>query len=264
MLIDTHAHLTDPVYGSEKQIVADMEKDGLERIITVGYDMESSLGGYRIARENEAVYCAVGFHPSDVGGMKDGDIDTLLEISRSEKCVAIGEIGLDYHYPDTNKKQQWEGLDKMFDLVFDSALPVVFHVRDADGDMLEKVKKNVGKFKAGGVVHCFSGSLETAKQYIDLGFYISFTGAITFGNARKFPDIIKNLPLERILIETDCPYLTPVPHRGEVNYPKYVKYQAAHIADILGKSAEEIADVTRENAYRLFTKMKRRQIIEKG
>ena len=123
--------------------------------------------------------------------------------------------------------------------------------------MLELVGKNRDKFKKSGVVHCFSGSKETAKRYIDLGFYISFTGSITFRNAEKFPAVIKSLPLDRILVETDCPYLTPVPHRGEINYPRNVKYQAMRIADILGKSFEEISEITTDNAYRLFYKMKR-------
>lgn len=257
MLIDTHAHLTDERYGSPEEIIAGMRADGLERIISVGFDMESSVGAHKIASENDDVYCAVGFHPSDVGKMKDGDYGELLRLSKSEKCVAIGEIGLDYHYPDTNKPVQHKGLEAMFELVKEAELPAIFHIRDADGDMFECVKKNRDKFVKTGVVHCFSGSKETAKEYVDMGFYISFTGSITFKNAAKFPEIIKSLPLERILVETDCPYLTPVPHRGELNYPKYVKYQAMYIAGVLGKSTEEITEITTENAYRLFSKMKR-------
>ncbi len=257
MLIDTHAHLTDERYGSPEEIIAGMRADGLERIVSVGFDMASSLGAHAIAEANEDVYCAVGFHPCDVGGMRKGDYERLLSLSKSDKCVAIGEIGLDYHYPDTDKPVQHKGLETMFELVKEAELPAIFHIRDADGDMLDCVKRNRDKFSKTGVVHCFSGSKETAKEYVDMGFYISFTGAITFKNAAKFPEIIKSIPLDRILVETDCPYLTPVPHRGEINYPKYVKYQSMYIAGVLGKSSEEVANITTENAYRLFSKMKR-------
>lgn len=255
MLIDTHAHLTDRRYGTPDAIIADMKADGLEKIICVGYDMESSLGAFEIAEKNEAVYCAVGFHPSDVAKMKDGDFDALLNMSKGKKTVAIGEIGLDYHYPDTDKKAQAKGLETMFLLAEKSALPVIFHIRDADGDMLCAVEKNLDKFKKKGVVHCFSGSKETALRYVEMGFYISFTGSITFPNATKFPEIIRALPLDRILIETDCPYLTPQPFRGTLNYPKYVKCQAEKIASVLSLPFNEIERITRENSYRLFDKM---------
>lgn len=260
MLIDTHAHLTDEQFGGSREIIADMKADGLERIISVGYDLESSSGSALLAERNEAVYCAVGYHPSEIGRMTDDGLQQLYELSKHEKCVAIGEIGLDYHYPDTNKPVQKSGLEKMLELVESSALPVIFHIREADGDMLKTVKDNINKFKASGVVHCFSGSKETALEYIKLGFYISFTGVISFRNAEKFPEIIKALPKDRILIETDCPYLAPPPHRGEINYPKYVKYQAERIAQILGEDISEVERFTTENAYALFKKMKRARI----
>lgn len=252
MLIDTHAHLTDELYGGCGGIIANMKSDNLEKIITVGFDMESSDGAYEIAKNNADVYCAVGFHPCDVKKIKDGDLDRLLEISRSDKCVAIGEIGLDYHYDDTDKRAQKKGLLQMFELVEAADLPAVFHIRDADGDMLAAVKENISKFKKGGVVHCFSGSKETALDYVNMGFYISFTGVITFRNAAKFPDIIRALPKDRILVETDCPFLAPPPHRGELNYPAYVRYQAEKIAEILGVGFDEVEKTTTENAHRLF------------
>ena len=136
-------------------------------------------------------------------------------------------------------------------------MPLIFHIRDAYEDMENAIKRNYGKIKNGAVVHCYSGSLETALKYIDLGFYISFTGSITFKNAKKFPEIIKALPLDRILIETDCPYLAPTPFRGETNYPKFVCYQAKKIAEILDRDYADIEKITTENAYRFFTKLKR-------
>lgn len=257
MLIDTHAHLTDQRFGGAQEIISNMRADGLERIISVGYDMPSSLGGLEIAENNDAVYCAVGYHPSETGKFTAADNETLLKAAGSEKCAAIGEIGLDYHYDDTDKKTQGRVLGNMADLAEASGLPVIFHIRDAYEDMYAFVKSNRSKFKAGGVVHCFSGSRETAKLYVDMGFYISFTGSITFKNAVKFEDIIRSLPPERILVETDCPYLAPVPHRGETNYPRFVRHQAEKIAQILNREYEEIERLTTNNAYALFTKMRR-------
>lgn len=257
MLIDTHAHLTDERFGGASGIIASMAEDGLERIVTVGYDMPSSLGGLEIAEQNEAVYCAVGYHPSEMNKLQPDDFEKLLSAAKRDKCVAVGEIGLDYHYDDTDKALQTRGLLTMFELARQSGLPVIFHVRDAYEDMYRLVKENRDKFRAGGVVHCFSGSKETAKSYIDMGFHISFTGSVTFKNAVKFPEIIRALPLDRILVETDCPYLAPVPHRGETNYPKYVRCQAEKIAEILQKDYAEIERQTTQNAYALFGKMKR-------
>lgn len=254
MLIDTHAHLTDERIDC-KQVIADMKADGLDRIITVGYNMESSVGSYDIAQTDDRVFCALGIHPSNTNEVKDGDYDKLLELSKNKKVVAIGEIGLDYHYDDTDKvKQQKEFLAQM-DLVKSANLPVAIHLRDAYQDMYNLIKANKDKFSKGGVMHCFSGSKETALQYIDMGFYISFSGTITFKNAKSYPDIIKAIPRDRILIETDCPYLAPTPFRGQLNYPKYVSYQAERIGDILLESPEKIKEITYQNAFRLFDKL---------
>lgn len=259
MLIDTHAHLTDERYGGAEKIIADMPDDGLERIITVGFDLDSSKKCVEIAEHNEAVYCAVGVHPSDTQKLTADPCDELTALSKSPKCVAIGEIGLDYFYPDTDRKVQNYWLDRQFELVQNCGLPVCFHVRDAYEDMFAAVKRNYAKIKNGAVLHCFSGSLETALSYIDMGFYISFSGSITFKNAKKFYDIIPALPLERILIETDSPYLTPHPHRGETNYPKMVRYQAEKIAEIRDMDYAEVERITTDNAYGIFKKMKRTQ-----
>ncbi len=256
MLIDTHAHLTDERYDASR-IIADMHADGLERIISVGFDLNSSARCVEIAEKNDAVYAAVGVHPSDTQKLTADPCEELLKLSRHGKCVAIGEVGLDYFYPDTDKKVQNYWLDRQFDVVAASGLPVCFHVRDAYEDMFAAVKRNGAKIKNGAVLHCFSGSLETALSYIDMGFYISFSGSITFKNAKKFYDIIPALPLDRILVETDSPYLTPHPYRGELNYPKMVRYQAEKIAEIRDMDFAEVEKITTENAYRVFTKMRK-------
>ena len=257
MLIDTHAHLTDEQYYGAGEIIENMQRDNLARIITVGYDEESSKAGLKIATENENIYCAVGVHPDNAQRLTDDPCQRLLALSRSPKCVAFGEIGLDYHYDSTDKAKQNYWLCRQLEMVEEGELPVIFHIRDAYEDMEKVLKQNLNKLKKGAVVHCYSGSLETALKYIDMGFHISFTGSITFKNAKKFPDIIKALPLERIMLETDCPYLAPTPHRGELNYPKFVKYQAERIAEILEMDASEVERITTENAYKFFEKMNR-------
>lgn len=257
MLIDTHAHLTDERYGGGQAIIDSMPEDGLEKIITVGYNLESSLRCLEIARRNKNVYCAVGVHPSDAQELTSDPCEQLLQLSKDDKCVAIGEIGLDYFYPETDRDKQIYWLEKQLDVVLKSGLPVCFHVRDAYEDMDKVLAKNADKLKNGVVMHCFSGSRETAQKYVGMGFYISFSGSVTFKNAKKFYDIVPVVPLDRILIETDCPYLTPHPHRGETNYPRFVRFQAEKIAEILGLSFDEVAAITTDNVYRIFTKMKR-------
>ena len=257
MLIDTHAHLTDSRYDGAESIISSMRADGLEKIITVGYDVESSAECVKIAEEHKDVYCAVGVHPSDAQKLSSDPCERLLKLSRSPKCAAIGEIGLDFFSPVTDLEKQLYWLDRQLEMAGESGLPVCFHVRDAYEDMLRAVKRNISNLKNGAVMHCFSGSLETALTYLDMGFYISFSGSVTFKNAKKFYDIIPALPLDRILVETDCPYLTPHPHRGELNYPRFVRFQAEKIAEIRDMDYAEVERITTENAYRAFPKLLR-------
>lgn len=255
MLTDTHAHLTDERYGVAADIISGMKTDGLDRIITVGFNLESSKECVALAEKNENIYCAVGIHPCDSQQLTSDPCEELLNLSKSVKCVAIGEIGLDYFYPDTDRQKQQYWLDRQFELVKAANLPVCFHVRDAYEDFSAAVKRNSDKMPAGAVLHCFSGSLETAKEFVDLGFYISFSGSVTFKNAKKFYDIVPAVPLDRILIETDSPYLTPHPHRGETNYPRCVRLVAEKIAEIRDMDFEEVARITSQNADRIFTKL---------
>ena len=257
MLIDTHCHLTDARYDGGREIIDSMESDGLEKIITVAYDIPSSYECADLADKNANVYATAGIHPSDACRMdKNYDpIDELRALLKREKVVALGEIGLDYHWGDDKDVQKY-WLRRQLELLGEISLPVSFHVRDSYEDMLAIVKENKSNIKNSGVMHCFSGSYETAKIYVDMGFYISFAGPITFKNNNKADYIIKNIPIERILIETDSPYLTPVPFRGQLNRPAFVRYQAQKIADVLEKDVQEIIDITTNNAYTLFTKMK--------
>lgn len=257
MLIDTHAHLTDERYGGAREIIDNMTADGLERIITVGYDMKSSRECRRIAESNAAIYFDAGVHPSDSQHLTADPADELIALCASPKCVAVGEIGLDYHYDDTDRKTQIYWLERQLEVVEQTGLPVCFHVRDAYEDFETVIRRNLGKLKGGAVLHCFSGSKETAEKFLGLGFYVSFSGSVTFSNAKKFYDIVPVVPRDRILIETDCPYLAPVPYRGTTNYPRYVRKQAEKIAEILDEDYAEIERLTTDNAYRIFPKMQR-------
>lgn len=257
MLTDTHAHLSDPKYGGADEIINNMTRDGLKSIISIGYDVESSTESKNIAERCDNVFFAAGIHPNNTYDLDTSYLSDLKKLLAHPKCVAMGEIGLDYHYDDTDKEKQFKTLTQQLELLSETDLPVVFHIRDSAGDMFDLIKQNMPLIKNSGVIHCYSGSLETALEYIKLGFYISFTGVITFKNAKKFPEIINALPRERVLIETDCPYLAPTPHRGEINYPAYVKFVAEKIAEIWGVTTEETADITTRNAETLFKKLKK-------
>ncbi len=256
-MIDSHAHINDDRYDAGA-VVGDMKKDGLSKIVVVGFDIPSSKRAVELSETYDDLYSAVGVHPSDCEGLTDGQIEELVTLCAHPKTVAFGEIGLDYFYDDVPRSVQREALVRQLYAVERTGLPAVFHLRDAYEDMENIIKEHRNLLKGGAVMHCFSGSKETALKYVDMGFYISFSGSITFKNAVKFPDIIRALPLDRILIETDCPYLTPVPFRGKLNYPAYVRFQAQKIAEILGKDFEEIAEITEQNTYNIFTKMKNR------
>lgn len=254
MLVDTHAHLGGNDTDAES-IIADMEKDGLARIVAVSYDLDSSKRSALIARNNPNVYCAVGVHPSDSQKLTSDPSAELFELAadKENKVVAIGEIGLDYHYDGTDRAVQKYWMERQIKLADSLSLPPVFHIRDAYEDMFEVMEKNSKFLTRSGIMHCYSGSKETAlilsRKY---DFYFSFSGVITFKNAWKYPEIIRSLPIDRLLIETDCPYMTPEPNRGIANKPAFVRYTAMRLAEILGMTLAEVEKLTTENAGRLL------------
>ncbi len=256
MLIDTHAHLTDEKFDGEA-IIAAMPEDKLEKIICIGFDMQSSRDGLALAQKHNAVYAAVGVHPSELLSVTEEDMSELVELSKHPKTVAIGEIGLDYHDEDVPKEVQKKWLVRQLEVVKESGLPAVFHLRDAYGDMYDIIRAHRDCLKAGAVMHCFSGSKETARNYLDMGFYISFSGSVTFKNARNLAEVAPEVPSDRLLVETDCPYLAPTPLRGTVNQPKNVWLTAQKLAELRNCELNEIEKITVDNAYTLFTKMKR-------
>ncbi len=253
MLIDSHAHITDEAFGGEKNVIDTMTADNLEKIVCVGCDVRSSLDSVRAAEEDKRVFCAVGVHPYYPEEVT-ADALTLFEtLAAYEKTVAIGEIGLDYHNDGYDRDAQLGALSAQYELAIRVGLPMIFHVREATGDFTEFVRDRA--FPQSAVMHCFSGSCETAEFFLKKGFYISFSGKITYKNSKRLKEAAAIVPLDRLLIETDAPYLTPAQKMGELNHPKYVAYVRDCIAEIKGVSADEVERATALNAKKLFFKM---------
>jgi len=249
-MIDTHAHLQSERLDY-RRIVDEMVNDGLEKIICVGYDLATSEMGVRIATDHENIFATVGIHPNSVSEAKNGDLEKIYRLSKNKKVVAIGEIGLDYFHKFSDRDTQKRFLLEQLDLAEASGLPIIFHLRDAYLDMQSIINQNKHKIKNGAVMHCFSGSIETARFYTDLGYYISFGGSVTFKNAAK-DEIVKSIPIDRLLAETDCPWMSPEPFRSKVNEPKNVRLVINKLASILQMDFEETERITSENASRLF------------
>lgn len=255
---DSHAHYYDERFESEINESVDCLIDALLRnsashIINVGTSPETSRLAIEQAKRHGNMYTAIGIHPSDTRFLSDIDSE-LAEIERmildkENKCVCLGEIGLDYHYPDTDKEKQMLYFERQLQLAQKLGIPVCIHDRDAHGDTLDTLKKYPG---VTGILHSFSGSKEMAEELVKMGYYISFSGTLTFTNARKPREVAQILPKDKVLIETDCPYLTPHPHRGKINHSGYLSYTNAVLASVWEISEEECAEITAENARRVF------------
>lgn len=251
MLFDTHAHFDDAQFDNDRDAVLKSLKDfNVSNITNIGSSMETSRNSVKLAESYDFVYATVGVHPSEVENLTEADMDELKDLSRHPKVRAIGEIGLDYHYPDDpSPEMQKKWFIRQLDLAKELNMPVVIHDRDSKGECLEILKeKNVSK----GVVHCFSGSAQTAREILDLGMMISFTGVLTFKNARRAIEACRAVPLDRLMIETDCPYMAPEPHRGERNFSGYVEFVARKMAEIKEVSYEELCKITMDNAKRFY------------
>ncbi len=251
MLFDTHAHFDDPQFDSDRdEVIKSLADDGVTRVMNIGANMETSEKAIEIANKYDFIYATVGVHPCDTYDMTDEDIERLRIMAKNNpKVRAIGEIGLDYYFDDTKPDIQKEWFIKQLHLAKELNMPVVIHDRDSKGDAIEILKR---EGISNGVMHCFSGSAETARELVKMGFMISFTGVLTFKNARRAVEACRSIPIERLMIETDCPYMAPEPHRGERNYSGYVKYVARKMAEIKGLSYEETARITMENGLRFY------------
>lgn len=252
MLIDTHAHLDDEQYDKDREeVIKRAENEGLEAIINMSVDLSTAHKAVKLAEEHKIIYAAVGAHPEDIEKHSEKDEDAFAQlIEDNEKVVGVGEIGLDYHFTKDNKELQQEIFIKQLDLARQMAVPVSIHARDAYGDLLAILKKEGRGIR--GVIHCYSGSEEIAKELLKMGWYIGVDGPLTFKNAAKLPELIKTIPLERLLLETDCPYMAPVPKRGKRNEPSYVQYVGQKVAQLRNMEFAEIAAITTANAKALF------------
>ncbi|RKO67958.1 TatD family hydrolase [Desulfofundulus salinus] len=251
-LIDSHAHLDDRKFEADREEMLDRaQKAGVVQIINAGYDLPSSARSISLAAKYPFVFAAVGIHPHDAGGVPEDYLVRLREMSRRRGVVAIGEIGLDYYRDLSPRDVQQRVFREQLALARELGLPVIIHDRDAHGDILDILRRD-GVGPAGGVMHCFAGSWEMARECMAMGFYISFAGPVTYPNARRPKEVAARVPLERLLVETDAPYLTPQARRGNRNEPAYVRYVAEEIAALKGVTLEELARATTANARCLF------------
>ncbi len=254
---DTHAHLHDTRYessewGSTDGMINAAVEAGLVGAVNIGTNLEDAKRAIEFAERYPFIYAAVGMYPSEAqyaGNMLDSQLCEIEQILSHPKVVALGEIGLDYHYDDTDKEVQQYAFDAQMQMADRLSIPVVIHDRDAHGDTMDTIRKYS---KVRGVMHSFSGSAEMARQLASLGWSISFSGPVTYKNAAKVKEAAAIVPNEALLVETDSPYLPPVPHRGKTNYPGYVAYTVRALAEIRGVSEEEIANLTVNNAKRFF------------
>ena len=247
-LVDTHAHIYDKKFSSDFDEVMNRIDEELEFIVSIGYDLESSKKSVELSNKYKNIYAVIGFHPTDISLYSDKARNELIELAKNPKVVAIGEIGLDYYWMKDPKEKQKEIFRKQMELACELALPVVIHTRDAIEDTVEILEeyKNIG-----GILHCYPGSYETATKLMDR-YCFGIGGVVTFKNNRVTKETVEKLPLEKIVIETDCPYLTPEPFRGKRNEPVYVKYVADEIAEIKGVTVEEVIIATTENAKKIY------------
>lgn len=250
MYFDTHTHLDDKKFDTDRDDVIKSLKDaGISLAVNVGSDIKSSRESIALAEKYDFLYAAVGVHPSETGDMTDDDLDIIKGLASHKKVVAIGEIGLDYYYDEPDREIQKLWFLKQLNLAKELNKPYIIHDRDAHADTIEIIKE--AKYFR-GVMHCFSGSCEMAKILTDLGLYISFAGQVTFKNAPKVKEVSKAVPIDKLLIETDSPYLTPEPFRGKRNNSSYVKFTCEEIAKIRGISNEELAKITLENGKKFY------------
>ena len=254
MIYETHTHFDDKAFDEDREeaIKAAMAA-GVGRFINVGASMEGCARSVELAHKYPEFLAAVGVHPEDCRDLTEADIDTLEKYTADEKVVAIGEIGLDYYWDEPERDIQKKWFARQIRLARKVKLPIIVHSRDAAEDTLNIIKSEKAA-DVGGIIHCFSYSTEIAKQYVDMGFYIGIGGVVTFKNGRKLKEVAEAVPATRIVVETDSPYMAPVPKRGKRNSSEYLPYIIEEIANIKGLSPEEVESVTYENAVRLFGK----------
>lgn len=252
MLFDSHAHYDDEAFNADRdEVIENAHRDGVEYILNASADKASVSESIALARKYPFIYAAIGIHPHNVGEIDESIVESLIDLSNDQKVVAIGEIGLDYHYDFSPRELQREWFAEQIRLARRLKLPIIVHSREASEDTLKIIKDEAAR-DVGGVFHCYTGSVEMAREILQLNFYIGVGGAVTFKNARKLPDVVRYIPEDRLLIETDCPYMTPEPHRGTRNDSRHVRLVAQKIAELRGESFDRVAEYTTRNAKALF------------
>ena len=254
MLIDSHAHIQGKEYAGEAaDVIARARAAGVEKIIAVGGagDMSSNTEAVALADSFPNIYATVGMHPHDAKDVGADELRALRELTSHPKVIAVGETGLDYYYNHSPHEVQRRVFAQFIGMARETGLPIVVHERDAAQEAAELLRSE-GSRELHGVIHCFTGNYEAACDSLDLGFYLSFTGIITFKNAEPLRDVVRKVPLERMLVETDSPFLTPMPHRGKRNEPAFVRLVAETVAKVKGISLEEVAERTSQNVQDLF------------
>lgn len=250
MLIDTHAHLDFDEYKDDlDEIIKRAKENKVEKIVTIGASLEGSKRGLEIAQKYKEVYSAIGIHPEDASELNNNVLDLFREFSKEDKVVAIGEIGLDYYIENFSPDKQKEVFIKQIELALNLNLPVIFHIRNAFEDVMEIIDK-YDWHKNKGVIHCYSSSYKKVPDILEKGLMISHVGIMTYDEGAC--KAVEATPLDKMMIETDCPFLSPAPHRGELNEPSYVKYVAKKVAEIKGVSFDEVAKITSQNAINFF------------
>ena len=256
MYFESHAHYDDRRFDDDRhELLLACQRAGVKYIVNAGADLESSKKGIEMAAQYDFLYTAVGVHPHDAKTLDEASFAQLTEMSYGNKVVAIGEIGLDYHYDNSPRDIQVKWFHRQLELAKQRDLPVIIHSRDAAAqvyDIIKSVKLSTANGRGAGVIHCYSGSAQMAQDYIKLGYYLGIGGVITYSSAKKTVEVVEAVPLERILIETDCPYLSPVPNRGKRNDSQNLKYICEKISEIKQIDVELVEEITYKNAMTLF------------
>ncbi len=248
-IFDTHSHYDDEAFDSDREeLILSLRNKGVVGVVSCGCDILSSNANRDLSYKFSNFYFAAGFHPENLEGYSLDDLSALDEFLNDEKCLAVGEIGLDYHWMESTKEKQKAFFEAQIEIAKSNDLPVIVHDREAHGDTLDILKATKPK----GVLHCFSGSKEMAREIIKIGMYIGLNGVATFKNARKSLEVVKEIPLDRLVLETDCPYLAPEPHRGKRNDSSYIPFIAERIGETLGMSAQDVLNQTYQNAKKLY------------
>ena len=252
MIFDTHAHYDDEAFDADREeLLTGLPAAGIGTAVNIASSVKSIDDCLQLAHRFPHIYCALGIHPEHCADLTDALLNEIRDKLSDDKALAVGEIGLDYYWPQPDRELQRYWFARQIQLAREADLPVVVHSREAAADTMRIMKENLAD-KVGGVVHCYSYSADLAKEFVKMGFYIGIGGVVTFKNAKKIVEVAREIPLERILLETDCPYLAPVPYRGKRNSSMYLPYVVARIAEIKGVAEEEVISVTESNARNMY------------